>query len=361
MFALFAFAVVALYILLISKFIKGWGELHNFDTDEMPPQIPVTIITAIKNEENNLPLLAKSLDAQRYQNFEWIVVNDHSTDHSVKIINEIIDKGFFGLKLIENDGTGKKEAIRKGIYHAKNELVVTIDADVLPSVDWLLQIVSYQSKCDSDLLICPVKIADSTTFSGKFQQFEFAALVASGAGATKAGMPILCNGANMAFKKSVWLQNEDKLQFKELSGDDIYLLQAVKKQHGVIRFLKSSKAIVETPSKPDWKSFFRQRNRWAGKKAMYKDRELLTTAVLILLTALVIIATAFGAFYDTNYGSLFLLLFLAKLGVDTVFFSKIKDFFHLKGIVANSFIFSLIYPVYVIITVLSSIFRKNKW
>ena len=130
------------------------------------------------------------------------------------------------------------------MYKAKNEWIITLDADVLPAENWLLNIVAYQEKCPSDLLICPVKIADSGTFFGQFQQFEFATLIASGAGAAKIGIPILCNGANLAFRKSQWLKNEHKLHFDEVSGDDVYLLQSVKKSHGAVRFLKSTQALV---------------------------------------------------------------------------------------------------------------------
>lgn len=361
MFAVFAFAVVILYVLLISQFIKGWDELPDFETDKMPFQTPVTIITAFRNEEINLPSLAKALDNQTYQNFEWILVNDHSTDYSEGLMNEIIEQGMFGVKVMNNKGKGKKEAIRTAIYEAKNELMITLDADVILQPDWLLNIVSYQEKFPSDLLICPVKMEKDHSFWGKFQQFEFASLVASGAGATKKGMPILCNGANLAFKKSAWLKSEQKLRFKEPSGDDIYLLQAIKRKHGVIRFLKSKKAMVETKTSKTQSSFLRQRTRWAGKRAMYADWELLMTALLVFLSSATIITTAILIPFLSFYSSLFCLLFLAKLAIDTLFFYKIKDFFELKNVLINSFIFSVIYPFYIVLTAFGSLFRGKKW
>lgn len=361
MFAVFAIAVVVLYILLISRFIKGWDETQVFETDKMPSQIPVTIITAFKNEEKNLAPLANALDKQTYQNFEWILVDDNSTDKSAEIIKEMVGKGFFGVKLIENKGKGKKEAIRTALQTAKNELIITLDADVIPNENWLLNIVAYQEKYPTDLLICPVKISDSNGFLEKFQQFEFASIIASGAGASKTGMPMLCNGANLSFKKSVWLKNENKLHFKELSGDDIYLLQAVKKQNGVIRFLKSKNATVQTPPSKSVKKFLHQRKRWAGKKAMYKDKELLVTALFVFLTSFALLGTAVLALFKDYYPSLLLLLFLAKLTVDTMMFWKIKDFFGLKNVFLNSFIFSLVYPFYVVFTAVSCLFVKNKW
>ena len=361
MFPIFIFAVIIFYVILISRFIKGWDELPDFETEKMPAQIPVTIITAFKNEAKNLQKLAISLDNQSYQNFEWILVDDHSTDESVEMMNEIINQGMFGVKIIQNKRNGKKEAIRTALYQSKNELVITLDADVIPDKDWLLNIVAYQEKHPSDLLICPVKLEESNKFWGKFQQFEFATLIASGAGASKIGIPILCNGANLMFQKSKWLENEQKLHFKEFSGDDIYLLQAIKKQNGVIRFLKSTNATVTTKSCKSLYQFLKQRKRWAGKKAMYGDKELFITALIVFLASAVLLTTAAFATFKDYYPSILLLIFLAKLSVDLMMFWKIKGFFKLKNILIFSVIFSVIYPFYVVFTAVNSLFARNKW
>lgn len=362
MFAVFALAVIILYVLLISRFIKGWDELQEFEATKMPAQIPVTIITAFKNEEINLPSLAKAIDNQLYQNFEWILVNDHSTDYSVDLMKEIIVHGMFGVKIIDNQGNGKKAAIRTGVYEAKNEFIVSLDADVIPNENWLLDIVAFQEKFPSDLLICPVKIGNNHTFFQRFQQFEFASIVASGAGATKKGMPILCNGANLAFLKSKWIENEPKLRLKEVSGDDIYLLQAIKRSKGVIRFLKSKNSIVETIASKNWGTFLNQRARWAGKFAIYSDLELFLTAIITFLTSVAIITSVVLSPFFDYYSSLFLLLFLAKLTTDTVFFLKISHFFGLKNTLLNSVFFSFIYPFYIVLTPFLSLFRnKKKW
>lgn len=361
MFAVFSVAVTILYVLLISRFIRGWDNTPDFQADKMPSQIPVTIITAFKNEENNLKNLAAALDKQTYQNFEWILVNDHSTDKSAATINSLTAGGFPGIILLENEGSGKKKAVKTGIYAAKNELIITLDADVLPSEGWLLNIVSYLERYSADLLICPVKIGNSTDYFSKFQQFEFAALVASGAGAAKSGMPILCNGANLAFKKSIWLENENKLRFDDFSGDDIYLLQALKRKNGVIRFLKSTKAIVQTAAAPSLKQFLFQRKRWAGKKSIYRDKDLLITALIIFLTSVAIIGTAVLSLFEKYYPSLLLLVFIAKFAVDTVLFLKIKRFFGLKSVLINSLIFSVIYPFYIVAAGVLSFLPSKKW
>lgn len=357
--ALLFIPIIAIYAILINYFIGGWKELPLFETDKLPAQIPVTIITPFKNEENNLPHLAKSLDNQSYQNFEWILVDDNSNDNSYATVENIISEGFFGINLLKNNGKGKKEAIRTAIYQAKNELIVQLDADTIVDKDWLLNIVAFLQIYPSDLLICPVKMAENKSFWGQFQKFEFAVLNASGAGAAAKGMPIYCNGANMAFLKSVWLKHENELNFKEKSGDDVFLLHAIKKDDGIIRFIKSPKVAVKTQTVNSFQDLLKQRGRWAGKKGMYKDMDIAVTGFVVFSTIITLIATALLSFIG-NYLWIFLLIFGVKYFVDTTFFLKIRKFYGLKHVIIRSFIFSLVYPFYIILSVFS-IFFKKKW
>ncbi|WP_240921935.1 glycosyltransferase family 2 protein [Thermococcus sp. ES12] len=47
------------------------------------------LVTPAKNEENNLPLLAKSIINQSIRPRLWVIVNDNSTDNTGKIIKEL--------------------------------------------------------------------------------------------------------------------------------------------------------------------------------------------------------------------------------------------------------------------------------
>jgi len=48
----------------------------------------VAIITPVKNEEDNLPTLIKSVKSQSIQPFAWVIVNDNSSDNSREIIEK---------------------------------------------------------------------------------------------------------------------------------------------------------------------------------------------------------------------------------------------------------------------------------
>ncbi|MCB0279107.1 MAG: glycosyltransferase, partial [Calditrichaeota bacterium] len=52
----------------------------------------ITVIVAFKNEESQLPVLIQSLSEQDYdaEYIDYIFVNDHSTDQSVKLLSKLL-------------------------------------------------------------------------------------------------------------------------------------------------------------------------------------------------------------------------------------------------------------------------------
>ncbi len=349
------------YSLLIVFFIKGWDRIAYFTKNEKSPSTPVSIITACKNEIQHLPQLFQALNKQTYQNFEFILVDDGSTDGSFEYAQQA-SSNFSNLNLLKNQGKGKKHAIKTGIYQTNNELIISHDADSIPSTEWLETIVSFYEENPADMIICPVKTGSNGSFFQEMQQFEFASLVGSGAGAVGAGVPLLCNGANLAFTKSAWLASEQELHFDEPSGDDIFLLQSIKRKKGQIRFLKSSKAMTTTQSSPTLKSFLNQRIRWAGKRVAYKDFMLAFTGFTVFASSFVILASLILAVFNQKYLELFLFVFTLKWFVDFIFLKRIKELFALKNIFSKSFLLSLIYPFYILFTASKALFgKKTSW
>ena len=74
--------IILLYVLLITKFTKGWERTPYFTTDESEVEIPVTVIVSCKNEREQLPALFFSIQTQKNKNFEFIFVDDHPKDAS---------------------------------------------------------------------------------------------------------------------------------------------------------------------------------------------------------------------------------------------------------------------------------------
>lgn len=354
--------VGVLYLFLILAFVIGWNQNYTFEPKgNESVTTKVSVIIACKNEQENIQHLISYIAQQSYQNFELIIVNDHSTDATKFLIKQAIPS-FPKIKLLDAVGFGKKNAIKEGILHSTTDFIVTIDADCFPTFHWLESIVCFQKKLPSDLLICPVKISERENFFQRIQALEFVSLVASGAGAAGIGTPILCNGANLAFTKQAWLNCQAELHKEELSGDDIFLLQSIKKRGGVIRFVKSESALINTKPVTNFTDFIKQRRRWTSKSPAYTDWHIIMVAVLVLSTAVVELTLMYHAISNQRFLIVFGVFFLFKYLLDFKFLSIVQDFFHLKKVGIESLFLSIIYPFYIVFVAFSTfIFKPKTW
>jgi len=355
----FSLIVGVLYLFLILIFYNGWKRTSYFEFEEYDSLNPIfiSVIVPCKNEEGNIIQLLESLNQQTYTNFEVIFIDDHSEDKTFIYINDqIVTKPSFHL--INALGFGKKNALKEGILQSQGDLIVTTDADCSHPTDWLKTIVTFQNVHSCDLVICPVKIEHQNTFFSKLQELEFASLIASGAGSAGSEMPILCNGANLVFPKNVWIKNQDNLHSEEQSGDDMFLLENVKKKNGKIRFLKSKKAFVSTLGSDSLFGFYRQRRRWAAKSTSYSDWHIIFTACIVFGLNLFLLILGVLAFSNFHYALVLLTLFLSKFFLDTSFLLSVRSFFQLKKVWIYSLILSLIYPFYITVVALTALIVK---
>ena len=89
-----ALSITGIYSLTILLFYIGWMKLRTFLSSGIFDTIPISIIVACRNEEDNILHLLKSLSNQTYpkENTEIIIIDDHSEDNTRKIIAEYIEK-----------------------------------------------------------------------------------------------------------------------------------------------------------------------------------------------------------------------------------------------------------------------------
>lgn len=89
----------------------------------------ITILTATYNRAHTLQALAESLSAQSYRDFEWIVVDDGSTDDSARVLAGIAARGALPLRIITTPNGGKHRALNRGIPEARGEWTYIVDSD----------------------------------------------------------------------------------------------------------------------------------------------------------------------------------------------------------------------------------------
>lgn len=354
------FAILGSYLAIISLFGKGWKKTPPFLAEEnVSSAKTVSVVVACKNEESHLPHLLRALHKQSLRDFQLILVNDHSTDRTAEIMEDA-KLHFENIRIIKSDSPGKKAALRCGISAATGALIITTDADCTPPVKWIETVLAFQKKENCDLIIAPVKMQENNNLFSKIQSLEFSTLVASSAGAAGNSMPIMCNGANLAYTKQAWTENNDKLFENEISGDDIFLLLSIKKRGGKIRFLKSENAMVITKPATTLAEFLRQRKRWTSKSKSYTDVQIILVAFVILLTALSQIGLLIAGLFWVKLWVAAAAFFLIKYLTDLIFLWTVNDLFKTKKLLSRSFILSLYYPFYIGYTALSGLLNGAK-
>ena len=86
----------------------------------------VSIVTATYNRRHLLPRLSDSVLSQSLTDFEWIIVDDGSTDGTSEFVRSLADPR---ITLIEQDNRGCNAARNQGEAHARAEFILFIDSD----------------------------------------------------------------------------------------------------------------------------------------------------------------------------------------------------------------------------------------
>jgi glycosyltransferase involved in cell wall biosynthesis len=89
-----------------------------------------TVFTPCYNSAHTIHRVIESLDAQTFRDFEWIIVDDGSSDNLYEKIKPLIDEKRFPVKYFRRDeNQGKPAAINLGVSTAEGAFFQIIDAD----------------------------------------------------------------------------------------------------------------------------------------------------------------------------------------------------------------------------------------
>lgn len=89
----------------------------------------LTIFTPAYNRAYILPNLYNSLLAQTDSCFEWVIVDDGSSDNTEELVNAWIKEGKIHIVYKKQSNQGKHIAINTGLTMAKGELFFIVDSD----------------------------------------------------------------------------------------------------------------------------------------------------------------------------------------------------------------------------------------
>ena len=112
----------------------------------------ISIIMAAYNAEKTIEQAISSVLNQTYPNFELLVVNDCSTDGTVKLVEGIAAKDS-RVRLISNEKNGGVSFTRKlGLEEAEGEWIAILDSDDAWAAEKLEKQIALQEKTNAELL-----------------------------------------------------------------------------------------------------------------------------------------------------------------------------------------------------------------
>jgi len=88
----------------------------------------ISVVMSVYNGENYLKEAIESILIQTYRKFEFIIINDGSTDNSLKIIQEYMKKDK-RIILINRENRGLIYSLNEGIALSKGKYIARMDAD----------------------------------------------------------------------------------------------------------------------------------------------------------------------------------------------------------------------------------------
>lgn len=319
--------VLLIYIATISQLIYGLGKVKTYRPNlEAAPKTFFSIVVPFRNERDHLPELLESIRKLNYpiELFEIILIDDFSEDDSVRFIyNWRMENGAFGFTLLENiamTGSPKKDAITRAVPIAK-DWIVTTDADCVLPENWLRSIDAYLAQNDVAMLVGAVRYATKKySLLHQFQQLDLTALQGATIGSFGLGLGFMCNGANFAYKKSLFESLGGFSGNKNIaSGDDVFLLQkAVSQYPEKVHYLKTESAIVTTQPTKNWSGLFQQRLRWAAKTSSYQSLFGKDLAVIVFAMNLSLIVALACVGFGLMCWCELAILFGVKFIMDTI-------------------------------------------
>ncbi len=328
----------------------------------------VSIIIPVRNEDKSLEKLLEDLNKQDYpmELFEVLVIDDYSDDQTIQVAQNF--KANYSMKVIslrELDAKpGKKSAITVGIEEAKGEVILATDGDCRVLSGWIESMQHYFVDKSVKMVLGPVKFNGDKNLFERLQRLEFAGLIGVGAGSLKMKVPNMCNGANLAYRKSIFKEvNGYKGNEQIPSGDDEFLMQKVfDLDPNSIAFTKDRSSVVSTQPKSSFSEFLNQRVRWAGKWRHHKTKRLAFWATIIFLFQISLVVSFLLPIWIGSTLLTYLLIVLGvKLVVEYLYLSILVKDLEIKIGLSEFLIIQLVYPFYIIYLSIISLFRKYSW
>ena len=237
----------------------------------------ISVIVCAKNEANNLEKFLPSILNQDYPNFELVLINDSSTDATLKIMERFKAKHdtikIVNVKNIEAFWGNKKYALTLGIKAATHNHLLFTDADCHPVSDqWITEMSNCFSKDHQIVLGYGAYAKVKNSFLNKLIRFETLMTAVQYFSYSRLGQPYMGVGRNLAYTKDLFFEARGFMDHMHIKSgdDDLFVNQIASAENTGICLSKNS--FTESTSKKTYSDWIVQRRRHISTASHYKTK-----------------------------------------------------------------------------------------
>lgn len=370
LFIIYSVVLIVAYAALMTHYRRAWQALPFWNLpSNFQAQTKVSVLIPARNEAANIEACLQSVLAQNYPSslFEVIVLDDHSTDQTPEIVQSFAANNVHLITLAEHLTTDetqsfKKKALDIGVQKASGQLIVTTDADCVVQKNWLQLLVSFYEQKGYRFIAAPVNFHQEKNALERFQSLDFLGMMGiSGAGVQSSWMR-MCNGANLAYEKSLFQEVNGFEGINDLaSGDDMLLMQKVaQRDPSAVGYLKNPSVTTFTIAKPTLSSFIQQRLRWATKSSSYPERWMtVALAAVFLFCTNIFLSMLLAIFWQQTLLLVTLFSIVSKAIMDYLLLKDMAIFFHRRDLLYSFWTSFVLHTVYIVGIGLAANLKKD--
>jgi cellulose synthase/poly-beta-1,6-N-acetylglucosamine synthase-like glycosyltransferase len=353
--------VVGVQILFLLIFLISFGKSRR----AVEGSTPLSVIVCAHNEFENLHELVPALLSQDHPDFEVVIVDDRSSDGSYEFLHEAA-KRYPKLRIVSVSQTpkhinGKKFALTLGIKAAKNEWVVMTDADCRPATRSWLKLMAGSFTPDKQIVIGVSPYQGAPGLLNAFIRFESTLTMIQYIGMAFGGRPYMGVGRNLAYRKSLFLDNKGFNDHLNVTGGDDDLFVNRHATSGNVAVSLDKETLIHSVPKKTWREFITQKLRHLSVGKLYRTGDKMRLGLFSITWILSWLSLASLPFLGT-YAYIILGLFLLRWILLVALFStacrKAGEPMPLWNIPFLDFIYSIYYLVAGPVALLS---KKIRW
>ena len=269
---------VGIQLLYLLCFLIAFSRKRKTGSDE---QVPVSVVVCAHDEADNLRELIPQLLSQDYPEFEVIIVNDRSNDSTFDYLLEATQEDsklrMVNVKETPERVNGKKYGITLGIRAAAYEWILLTDADCRPKGPNWIRSMSRHFTDDTKFVLGFSPYLRKSGFLNRFIRFEtlLTAIQYFAFGWLK--NPYMGVGRNLAYRKSLFLQQKGFNNFLHVTGgdDDLFVNMHARGRNTRLEIGPESQMYSEPET--TWGDYYQQKVRHlsVGKRYRFSHRFLL--------------------------------------------------------------------------------------